>query len=86
MVLLLVYTIINLIAFLLMYLDKQNARAGTWRIPEKLLFEIAALGGGVGGTVGMLRFRHKTKHWYFRFGFPILAGLQLVFLLYTLCR
>ena len=39
---------INLIAFLAMFIDKQKAKKGKWRIPEKTLFIITALGGGIG--------------------------------------
>jgi uncharacterized membrane protein YsdA (DUF1294 family) len=28
----------------------------------------------------MNRFRHKTKHWYFRYGLPALLTLQLALL------
>ena len=35
------------------------------------------LGGGVGGTLGMFVFHHKTRHWYFRYGFPLIAIAQL---------
>lgn len=69
---------LNLIAFTLMGLDKWKARRGAWRIPEKTLFLAALLGGALGGTVGMHLFHHKTRHWYFRFGFPILLVLQLL--------
>ena len=69
---------INLVAFALMGLDKWKARRGAWRISEKTLFLAALLGGALGGTVGMHLFHHKTRHWYFRFGFPILLILQLL--------
>lgn len=69
---------LNLIAFTLMGLDKRKARRSAWRIPEKTLFLAALLGGALGGTVGMHLFHHKTRHWYFRFGFPILLVLQLL--------
>lgn len=69
---------INLIAFALMGLDKWKARRDAWRIPEKTLFLAALLGGALGGTVGMHLFHHKTRHWYFRFGFPVLLILQLL--------
>lgn len=68
--------VINLIAFALMGLDKWKARRDAWRIPEKTLFLAALLGGALGGTVGMHLFHHKTRHWYFRFGFPLLLVLQ----------
>ena len=35
------------------------------------------LGGGVGGILGMKTFRHKTKHWYFRYGFPAILILEI---------
>lgn len=70
--------VINLIAFALMGLDKRKARRDAWRIPEKTLFLAALLGGALGGTVGMHLFHHKTRHWYFRFGFPVLLILQLL--------
>lgn len=52
------------------------------RIPEKTLFLAVILGGGIGGTAGMFFFRHKTRHWYFRFFFPLLAVLQAAGLIY----
>lgn len=70
--------VINLIAFTLMGLDKWKSRRDAWRIPEKTLFLAALLGGALGGTVGMHLFHHKTRHWYFRFGFPVLLILQLL--------
>ena len=35
----------------------------------------ALLGGALGAVLGMRAFRHKTRHWYFKFGMPAnLAG------------
>ena len=67
----------NLAALLLMGLDKRRARRGEWRISEKTLFLPVLLGGALGGLLGMRLFRHKTRHWYFRFGFPLLLLAQL---------
>lgn len=69
--------VMSLFLFVMMGLDKSKARRGAWRISERTLFVFALLGGAVGGTLGMLAFRHKTKHWYFRFGFPLLAAAQI---------
>ena len=71
------FILINIIGFLIMYIDKQKAKKGKWRIPEKTLFFIAIIGGGVGATMGMQVFRHKTRHWYFKYGFPLIAIAQL---------
>ena len=67
----------NLLGFVLMGADKRRARKHLRRIPERTLFLSAILGGSVGAIAGMWTFRHKTKHWYFSWGFPILALLQL---------
>ena len=74
----------SLIDFALMGLDKRRARRGDWRIPERVLWAFALLGGGVGGFLGMRCFRHKTRHWYFRYGFPLLAVLDLAGLVWLL--
>ncbi len=68
----------SLVCFVLMGLDKHRARKHAWRIPEKTLLLVAVLGGAVGGTIGIWCFHHKTRHWYFRFGFPLIALLQII--------
>lgn len=77
-----VYLIMNIIAFAAMGLDKRAAKAQAYRTPERMLFLWAALFGGVGGTMGMYTFRHKTKHWYFKLFFPLLAVLQIAALIW----
>ena len=72
--------VMNLLAFALMGIDKAKAKRGAWRIPEKTLFLVTALFGGLGGTLGMTFFRHKTKHWYFKLGFPALLVVQIALL------
>ena len=74
--------IINLIGFFSMFLDKQKAKRGKWRIPEKTLFLLAIIGGSLGTTLGMHMFRHKTKHWYFKFGMPFIMTVQIILMIY----
>lgn len=69
--------IINIIAFALMGIDKSKAKRSAWRIPEKTLFLSAILGGSIGAIMGMQTFRHKTKHWYFQYGMPLILALQI---------
>ena len=76
--------LVNLAGFLLMGLDKRRARRGAWRISEKALFLPAVLGGSLGAIVGMRTFRHKTRHWYFRWGFPLLLVVQLLLVVLAL--
>ena len=72
----LILIVLSLVLFVTMGADKNRAKQGARRVPEKTLFLLALLGGAIGGTAGMVFFRHKTKHWYFALGFPLLAVLQ----------
>lgn len=44
--------LMNAAGFLVMFIDKQKARQGRWRIPERTLLLIAALGGQCGVPSG----------------------------------
>ena len=77
---------INLLAFLLMGLDKAKARRHKWRIPEKTLFLSAIIGGSIGAILGMQVFRHKTKHASFRIGMPCILLVQLALAAYMLLK
>lgn len=68
---------INLAAFLAMGIDKFRATRQKWRIPEKNLFLLAAIGGSLGGICGIYVFRHKTLHKKFTLGFPAILILQI---------
>lgn len=69
---------INAITFLAMFIDKVKAKRGSWRIPEKTLFILVLLGGGIGGIAGMYTFRHKTKKMRFVIGFPAILILEII--------
>lgn len=70
--------LINLIAFLAMYIDKKRAKWGKWRIKESTLFTLVLLGGGIGGIAGMYTFRHKTKKPMFVIGFPAILIIEII--------
>lgn len=72
--------IINGIGYISMWADKKRARKKKYRISEKTLFAIALLGGSLGSILGMKRFRHKTKHWYFKYGMPLILMIQILFI------
>lgn len=76
------FVIINVIGFLIMWLDKRKARKGSWRIPEKTLFIITALGGGIGTIAGMYTFRHKTQKLNFVIGLPLITVLEIILIVY----
>lgn len=73
---------INIIGFLIMWIDKRKAIKGSWRIPEKTLFIITGLGGGIGTIAGMYIFRHKTQKVAFVIGFPLITILEIIAVIY----
>ena len=84
-VLLVWLAVINLLTFIVYGADKRRARKGKWRVPEKTLFLLPLLGGSIGALLGMRVFHHKTKHWYFVWGIPVilLAQIALAVWIYT---
>ncbi|MEI7749453.1 MAG: DUF1294 domain-containing protein [Candidatus Moraniibacteriota bacterium] len=80
-VLIILFILINLGAFLAMLVDKNKSRTnGAERISEGMLFFLATAFGSVGVYVGMFVFRHKTRKWYFIVGIPLLMLQNLTFL------
>ncbi len=73
---------INIIGFLAMGIDKRKAEKGAWRIPEKTLFLLTILGGGIGTIAGMYIFRHKTKKLEFTIGMPAILILEIIAVIY----
>ena len=69
--------VINVIGAGVTLWDKIAARNGAWRIPEKTLFLLSIIGGSVGTWLGMYAFHHKTKHWYFVVGMPLILVVQI---------
>ena len=77
------YLVINLTGLIMMGVDKRKAIKGAYRIPEASLFCVALLGGALGTTLGMRIFRHKTKHWYFVVGMPLIFFVQLALMVWV---
>lgn len=75
-ILLIYFFIINVIGLITMGIDKRRAIRHAWRISEAALFGIALAGGSLGSFLGMYVFRHKTRHWYFVLGMPVILLLQ----------
>ena len=73
---------INVIAFILYGADKAKAKRGAWRIPEAVLIGIAFLGGAAGAWLGMILFRHKTRHMKFRILVPVAFVLWVLLLVF----
>lgn len=78
------FVVINIVGFLIMFIDKQKAKKGAWRIPERIIFIITALGGGIGTISGMYIFRHKTKKLNFIIGLPLITILEIILAIYLI--
>lgn len=77
-VLLIYLAAVNILAFFAYGDDKRRAKIqGARRTPEKTLIGLAVIGGSLGALLGMQVFRHKTRHWYFRYGIPAILLAQL---------
>lgn len=77
MIILIYLLLVNVIGFVLMFIDKKRAQNNQWRIKEATLFLTAAIGGSIGSMLGMKVFRHKTKHLSFMIGMPLIFVAQV---------
>ena len=75
---LLVYVFWNIAGFALIMVDKRRAKRGEWRIKERTFFLCALAFAAPGILLGVHVFRHKTRHWAFRIGMPLLCIFNLV--------
>ncbi len=76
---------ISLITVIFTVYDKKAAKKFPKnRIPEKVLFALAVVGGSVAEFLTMLKIRHKTKHKKFMVGLPIIFALQVAIIIVIL--
>ena len=73
--------IINIIAFLAMFIDKKKAEKNRWRIKDSTLLILALIGGSIGAIAGMYVFHHKTQKPRFYIGIPIIIILQILLII-----
>lgn len=76
-VVILYLVIINVVGYVIMGVDKKEP-SGVPGASRRLLFFHGALGGSLGCILGMQHFRHKTKHWYFKYGMPAILVVQVL--------
>ena len=72
---------VYVISFIVMGVDKRRAVKRAFRVPESTLFVLAIIGGSIGSIAGMHLFHHKTRHWYFLYGMPVILALQIILIL-----
>ncbi len=78
--------ILSLITFIAFVADKIKAQNGAWRIPEAVLLGLSAIGGAVGGYLGMFIALHKVRKWYFHVAeiLSIILHIAITLLLFFL--
>ena len=67
----------NIAVFALYGIDKWKASRNKWRVKERTLVLSAFLMGGAGAFLGMIVFRHKTKHLKFKILLPLALVLNI---------
>ena len=68
--------LINALAFGLFALDKRRAETHARRIPERVLLQVAMVGGTPGATAAQQLLRHKTRKEPFRTRLWIIWAVQ----------
>ena len=69
--------LINITTLIVYGIDKNRAKREKYRISEKTLIILAAVGGSIGAAAGMRIFHHKTKKPKFFIGIPVILILQI---------
>ena len=78
--------VISIIGAIVTVYDKICAKRNKWRVPEKTLFLLSAIGGGLSVYITMLLVRHKTKHVKFTVGIPAILILQIALVLFLIFK
>ena len=78
LIILIYFIVINITSAIVTVLDKFKAKHGKWRIPEKNLFILSAVGGAVGMYITMHLIHHKTKKLRFMVGIPLIFFAELL--------
>ncbi|MBQ8681397.1 MAG: DUF1294 domain-containing protein [Bacilli bacterium] len=68
---------INIITFIICFIDKQKAIYHKWRISEQALLVLSLIGGCFGMLLSMYLFHHKTKKLKFKL-IPIICIIWLI--------
>ena len=74
--------ILNILGYLIMYIDKRRAKKQQWRISEQTIFLITFLGRRIGTTLGMYTFRNKNKKIKFIIGLPLITIIEIIVIIY----
>ena len=70
--------VVSPVSFLAYGWDKRQAKKNGWRVPEKTLHSIDAVGGWPGGFLAQQIFRHKTQKGAFQIKFWLTVVMHVV--------
>jgi uncharacterized membrane protein YsdA (DUF1294 family) len=70
------FVCINIMSFIVFFLDKEKAKKDKWRIQERTLHTLSFLGGVIGSIAAMIVFHHKTRK-------PVFVAITLLALLFN---
>ncbi len=76
---------INIFSIIVTVHDKNAAQRRSWRVKERTLMLLAALGGAPAMYLTMLTIRHKTRKPLFMVGIPLIFIIELA-LYFTVVR
>lgn len=79
------FACINVISFIVFFLDKEKAKKDRWRIQERTLHTLSFFGGVIGSIAAMTVFHHKTRKTGF-VAITLLAAVFNVFIYYQLYK
>lgn len=74
------FVIISIVAVIITCYDKHCAIRDKWRVKERTLLIVSALGGGIAMYVTMQLIRHKTKKLKFMLGIPLMVIAEIFLL------
>ena len=77
-VIIVIYGVVSIVAFLLYWLDKSAARRGGWRTQESSLLFIGLVGGWPGAVIAQQILRHKTRKESFQLAFWVTAVMNSI--------
>jgi len=69
---------ISALTYLLYFLDKRQARAKTWREPERMLHLLELMGGWPGAFLAQCEIRHKSTKPIYQIVFILIIGLHQI--------
>lgn len=71
----------NAAAFVIYGIDKLFAIGQSWRVPERILWLSAFMGGPFGAVLGMQIFRHKVSKGSFQFWLAITVFVEIAIII-----